>query len=121
MFCAKCGNSLPEGSGFCPNCGYQVNVSRQESRRNDQQELYNLSITREKQWVFINPAIKVLINGTDNYELEKDSTLKLRLPRGQYQIEFSTSIRKTMVSVSLNCDTTLTVNWNRVTGAINVK
>lgn len=33
MFCGKCGNQLPEGTKFCPNCGEPLSQTANEQRQ----------------------------------------------------------------------------------------
>ncbi|HJD33611.1 MAG TPA: zinc-ribbon domain-containing protein [Candidatus Mediterraneibacter tabaqchaliae] len=31
MFCAQCGSKLSQGTKFCPNCGYKIEVIEKPS------------------------------------------------------------------------------------------
>lgn len=36
MFCTKCGKELPDGTGFCPSCGAQLNNAESSNEINKQ-------------------------------------------------------------------------------------
>jgi hypothetical protein len=54
MFCQSCGQQIPDGSRFCPNCGYQYSQSQTPAQPAAQQPVYQQPVYQQP--VYQQPA-----------------------------------------------------------------
>ena len=118
MFCSKCGNEIVAQAKFCSSCGQPVSASNSGTSNNGS---FTLTINRAKQWYAINPAIKVVVDGSAEYKIDNGSTLNIPVSGGTHNIAFSCSIRNKIVNVNVADNVTLNIKWNRITGSLEVE
>lgn len=131
MFCIHCGNLIPDGAKFCPECGNAVQSFIHEeatdgspdtksrlSQKAAEVPCYRLSILHPSQPFAVNPPMKICIDGTIKHSVENGEELTLSLPEGLHSLEIASSIRKKEVEIRLHEDTVLVLSRNRMTGAI---
>jgi len=121
MFCSKCGDEINTQSKFCPKCGHPVVLSNNTSSVQNNNKILTLTINRAKQWFAVNPAIKAVVDGKDEYKIDNGSTLHIPISAGMHNIAFSCSIRNKIVNVNVTDNTTLNIKWNRITGSLEVE
>lgn len=113
MFCIKCGNQVPDGANFCPSCGQAVGVSN-----NNQ---YILTIKRLKEHVpGINPGIKVIVDGLNEYKLYENGEINVELNPGMHKVSFVFSFINQTETIDLTKDTVYSITWNRITGKVKM-
>lgn len=119
MFCSNCGASLPEEAMFCPQCGRPAGQPAPGTDAGPGPVM--LTICRANQWFAINPAVKVVVDGTAEYRLENGAEIQIPVLEGAHQVVFSCGIRSKVVNIQVNGPLTLHMKWNRVTGSIEVQ
>lgn len=121
MFCNFCGAQNPDGSNFCSKCGKVLNTKINFT--SDEPTKYNLSIFRVSQTYVINPPINISIthnNHTEELSIANGQNISLSLEKGDYDFLFYQSFRKKAIHVYMDRDHSITVKWNRITGAIEL-
>lgn len=121
MFCSKCGNEIAAKAKFCSKCGQPVKPSANEAVTPGNGGGFTLTINRAKQWFAVNPAIKIVIDGSAEYKIDNGETLDIPVSAGAHNIAFSCSIRNKIVNVNVTNHVTLNIKWNRLTGSLEVK
>lgn len=121
MFCSKCGNQFVTQVKFCSKCGQPTNISSSEAQVQNSVRWGTLTITRAKQWFAINPAVRVILDGSAEYEIDNGSTLNIPISIGTHNIAFSCGMRNKIVNVNVVENVTLNIKWNRITGSLEVK
>ena len=116
MFCNSCGHKNPDNSNFCSKCGQPLNCAEDQATPGNQ--MYTVTIFRESQTYVINPPININIDDSEHYSVENGGNLKVDLAEGKHNILFYQSLRKKNVTLDLQSDTSITLKWNRITGAI---
>ena len=108
-YCKYCGTKLADDAAFCTGCGARICTE------------FTLTIKRENQFFLVNPPIKLNITGmgvNQQYAINNGEIVPIKLPEGQYTLNFSASIRSETCSVNLNKDTFFRLAWNRFSGHI---
>lgn len=121
MFCNKCGNQIVDGAKFCSKCGQSTNQAANNITGNNGVGTFTLTINRAKQWFAVNPAVKIIVDGGDEYKIDNGETLNIPITAGTHNIAFSCSIRNKIVNVNVSDNVTLNIKWNRVTGSLEVE
>lgn len=116
MFCNSCGQKNPDNSNFCSKCGAPLN--QEESQASIGVKQHAVTIFRESQTYLINPPINVTVDDAENYSIPNGGTLKIDLAEGAHELLFFQSLRKKTVSLDVISDMSITLKWNRITGAI---
>ena len=114
MFCTKCGNQINGQVKFCPKCGQAVGTG------NGGSQSFILTINRANQWFAINPAVKVVIDGSTEYKIDNGATLNIPVSAGTHNIAFSCSMRNKIININVADNITLNIKWNRITGSLEV-
>ena len=120
MFCPKCGNQINEDAKFCSRCGHAIAHSSDILSASGDKS-YTLTITREKQLFAVNPAVKVVIDGKDKYQVANGSSVRIPISGGAHTIACSCGIRNKVLNIDITGDFSLTMKWNQVTGSLEVK
>ncbi|TGY91001.1 zinc ribbon domain-containing protein [Petralouisia muris] len=110
--CSECGKEISDKATICPNCGMPLRL--------EDRGTYDVIITREKQWFLVNPKIKVTVDTTNEYILEKNSSITVPLTTGAHTMVFSSGIRKTQTNIDVTENMNINVKFNRATGEIDV-
>ena len=110
--CPECGKEISDKATACPNCGMPL--------RREDRGTYDIIITREKQKFLVNPKIKVTVDTTNKYILEKNGSITIPLTTGSHTILFSSGIRKTQTNIDVTENMNINVQSNRATGEIDV-
>lgn len=110
--CPECGKEISDKAATCPNCGMPL--------RREDRGTYDVIITREKQWFLINPKIKIIVDGVDEYSIENNSSITIPLTTGVHTLIFSLGIRKTQTNIDVTENLNINVKFNRATGEIVV-
>ena len=110
--CPECGKEISDKATACPNCGMPL--------RREDRGTYDIIITREKQKFLVNPKIKVTVDTTNKYILEKNGSITIPLTTGSHTILFSSGIRKTQTNIDVTENMNINVQFNRATGEIDV-
>ncbi len=121
MFCSKCGNKIDMLSKFCSKCGQPINQAANGGAAPGNSGSFTLTINRAKQWFAVNPAVKIVIDGSVEYKIGNGETLNIPISAGAHNIAFSCSIRNKIVNVNVTDHVTLNIKWNRMTGSLEVK
>lgn len=121
MFCSQCGNEIVTQAKFCPVCGQPVSANLNEGINPGDGGGFILTINRANQWFAINPAVKIVVDGNVEYNIENGSTLNIPISAGVHNIAFMYSIRNKIVNINVNSNVTLNIKWNRVTGSLEVE
>ena len=50
MYCTNCGNEIPEGTKFCPNCGANQNIPLNTNRQNAPKKAIGDVTLSDLQW-----------------------------------------------------------------------
>lgn len=80
-----------------------------------------LTITRAHQVLAFNPPIKLVVDGRDRYTLNVSDVLQIPLSPEAHTLEFSAMLRKKSVMIQTLEDMTLTLSWNKITGALEAE
>ena len=120
-FCNKCGNKIIEHAKFCSKCGQAVNLATNNDVSHDNNEVFTLTINRAKQWFVVNPAVKIVVDGSTEYKIDNGATLDIPILAGVHKVAFSCSIRNKIVNINVSNNITLNIKWNRVTGSLEVE
>lgn len=110
--CPECGKEISDKALACPNCGMPL--------RREDRGTYDVVITREKQWFLVNPKIKIIVDATEEYFLENNSSITIPLTTGTHTLVFSANIRKTQTDIDVTENMNINVKFNRASGEINV-
>ena len=110
--CPECGKEISDKATACPNCGMPL--------RREDRGTYDIIITREKQKFLVNPKIKVTVDTTNKYILDKNGSITIPLTTGSHTILFSSGIRKTQTNIDVTENMNINVQFNRATGEIDV-
>lgn len=121
MFCNKCGNKIIEHVKFCSKCGQAVNLATNNVVSHDNNEVFTLTINRAKQWFVVNPAVKIVVDGSTEYKIDNGAALDIPILAGVHKVAFSCSIRNKIVNINVSNNITLNIKWNRVTGSLEVE
>ena len=118
MYCQNCGNRIDDDALFCQKCGHATgNAPRAQAGSGGK---FLLTVCRENQWFLINPPIDITVDGREKYAVQNGQQISIPLTPGGHTIQFSKSIRKTVIQVNMQQNLTVVIKWNRVTGEINV-
>ena len=120
MFCSKCGNQINEGARFCSQCGHAI-AQPSDSISASGDKSYTLTITREKQLFAVNPAVKVMIDGRDKYQIANGSFVRIPISGGPHTVACSCGLRNKVLNIDVADDLSLDMKWNRITGSLEVK
>ena len=110
IHCPECKKEISNKATACPNCGMPL--------RREDRGTYDITITREKQRFLINPKLKVIVDVTEEYFLENDSSISIPLTTGAHTIVFSAGPRKTATNIDVTENMNIKVKFNRATGEI---
>lgn len=110
--CPECGKEISNKATACPNCGMPL---KRENRGT-----YDVVITREKQRFLINPKMKIIMDTSEEYTLENDSSITIPLTTGAHTLVFSSGMRKTQTNINVTESMNINVKFNRSTGEINL-
>lgn len=111
--CPECGKEISDKAAACPNCGMPL--------RKEDRGTYNLTIKREKQKFLFNPAIKIALDVTENYDIKSGEESVIPVTTGKHSILFKCGPRKTQADFEIAENAELVVRNNRTTGEIEVK
>jgi hypothetical protein len=117
MYCPFCGEQAPEESLFCCKCGKALN------EKSAPQDGCRVTIFRKSQMYVLNPPVNVCIDGERLLSVANGATEELELSKGNHTFDFSSSLRKKSLNLNIEKDTTIMLEWNRLTGSLvaNVK
>lgn len=121
MFCNKCGNEIVGNAKFCSKCGQAIISAANHAVNSDNIGKFTLAIIRAKQWFIVNPAVKIIVDGSTEYKIDNGSMLNIPISAGAHNIAFSCFIRNKIVNVNVAGNVTLNIKWNRITGSLVVK
>lgn len=107
-YCKYCGSKVDEQAVMCPNC--------QKTLITD----FIVTVTRDSQFMLVKSKIKLEVDNATTYEIDNGETLQIKLPRGNHTFKFHYSFRSKTVNVNLNKNITLSLGWDRFSGAIEV-
>ena len=109
-YCSYCGNILNDADTVCMKCGCPAPTD------------CTFTIKRENQFYLVNPPINLVITGpgvNQNFSIKNGEILPIKLPMGQYNLQFSASFRKKACVVVINKPNTyFRLAWNRFSGEI---
>lgn len=93
---------------MCPNCSKMLI------------EDYTVTIIRDSQFMIGKYAIKLEVDNAATYEINNGETLQIKLPPGNHTFNFHCSFRRKNLNLNLNKNITLSLGWDRFSGAIEV-
>ena len=79
-----------------------------------------LKVSRKNQFFLSDPDMKMVLNNRVHY-IKHASSITVPVPRGNYQIEFSASLRKKHLNLTVNRNMEIILSWNRITGEIEAE
>ena len=82
MFCSKCGNKIDMLSKFCSKCGQPIHQAANGGAAPGNSGSFTLTINRAKQWFAVNPAVKIVIDGSVEYKIGNGETLNIPILAG---------------------------------------
>ncbi len=116
MYCNKCGNVVKNGDKYCSSCGQALVTGMFQDRSIN--NMYNLKIVRSNDFYIVNPAVKVVIDGAQEYRVENGNTIDIPISSGVHNIVFSASLRKNNLNINVDSNAVIYVEWDRITGRL---
>ena len=113
--CPECGKEISERANSCPNCGFPIGASHEQTSENTDSNY--VTIHGYEETFAVDTNVKIYKNGELAGEVAPASKFKLPID-GDCELTFKASIRSAKVIIRKGIDTNVFLSFDRFSGKL---